>query len=262
MKRILIALALLAPPSTGGTLSDPADIMRRSVDANHSDLAAAAEFDHFERHQTPDGSKTYAVTMMNGSPYQCLVAVNDQPLSNDDRRREEQKKEAARVAREREDPDERARRLAKYDRERRRNRVLLDQVTQAFDFSREGDQTVDGVDAYVVRATPRQNYQPPSLEAEVLTGVESRFWIERSSFHWIKVEATVIRPVSIVAFLARVEPGTQLTLEQTQVSPGVWFPKRFLMRTRARLLLMFKQRTQLDATYFGYQRIERTPRQP
>jgi hypothetical protein len=260
MKRILVALVLLAPPSTSGTVSDPADIMRRSIEANHSDLTAATEFDHFERRQTPDGSKTYAVTMMNGSPYQCLVAVNDQPLSSDDQRREEQKKDAARAAREREAPDDRTKRIAKYERERRRNRVLLDQLAQAFDFTREPDQMVDGVEAYVVRATPRRNYQPPSLEAEVLTGVESRFWIEQSSFHWIKVEATVVRPVSIAAFLARVEPGTQFTLEQAQVSPGVWFPKRFLMRTRARLLLMFRQRTQLDATYYGYRRVEQARR--
>ena len=254
MKRILVALALLTPSATSVTVSDPSDIMRRSIAANHLDLAAATEFDYVERRQTTEGSKTYAVTMLNGSPYQCLVAVNDQPLSNDDRLREEKKKDAARAARAREDPDERATRLAKYERERRRNRTLLDQVAQAFDLAREADQTIDGVGAYVLRATPRQSYQPPSLEAAVLTGVESRFWIERSSFHWIKVEATVVRPVSIAAFVARVEPGTQFTLEQSEIAPGMWLPKRFLMRTRARILFLFKQRTQLDATYFGYRR--------
>ena len=255
MKKLLIVLTLLTPTPATVDVSDANDIMQRSVAANHRDLAASVEFDHNERHQTPDGSKTYAVTMMVGSPYQCLVALNDRPLADDELRREEQKKDAARMAREREDPDERARRLSKYERERKRNRVLLDQVTQAFQFAREADQTVNGVGAYVVKATPRADYRPPSIEAEVLTGVESRFWIEQSSFHWVKVEATVVRPVAIAAFLARVEPGTQFALEQSEVAPGMWAPKRFLMRTRARILFMFKQRTQLDATYYGYQRV-------
>jgi hypothetical protein len=254
MKRILVVLALLAPSPPSAPPSDPSDIMRRSIAANHRDLSAAMDFDYSERRQTPEGSKTYAVTMLNGSPYQGLVAINDKPLSNEDRLREDKKKDAARVSREREDPGERAVRLAKYERERRRNRTLLDQVGQAFNVAREANQTIDGVEAYVLKATPRPDYRPPSLEAEVLTGVESRFWIEQSSFHWVKVEATVVRPVSIAAFVAKVEPGTQFMLEQTEVGPGMWLPKRFLMRTRARILFMFKQHTQLDATYFGYQR--------
>jgi hypothetical protein len=192
---------------------------------------------------------------MVGSPYRHLIALNDQPLPAEDRHREEQKKDAARMSRERETPEERARRLEKYERDRKRNLFLLEQMAQAFDLVREGDQAIDGVDAYVVRATPRRDYRPPSLEAQVLTGVESRFWIEKSSFHWIRVEANVVRPVSIAAFLARVEPGTQFTLDQSRVEHDVWAPKRFQMRTRGRILFLFKQRTQVDATYFGYQRV-------
>jgi hypothetical protein len=44
----------------------------------------------------------------------------------------------------------------------------------------------------------------------VLTGMEGKLWIDEKTFQWVKVEATVIRPVSIEGFLAEVEPGYTL----------------------------------------------------
>ena len=249
MKLAAIAL-LLAVPAISPLGAD--DIMRSAAAVTGRDLTAVTRFDHTERRQTPDGSKTYAMTMMEGSPYGQLIAVNDQPLSDDDRTREEEKMKTARTSRERESPSERARRVAGYDEDRERDRMLLEQMSQAFEFTRERDDRVDGFDAYVVRATPKAGDRPPNRNAAVLRGVESRFWVDQTSFHWIKVEASVVRPVSIAGFLASVEPGTQFTLEQTPVTGETWAPKHFVMRTRGRLLLLFNKRAQLDTMFFGY----------
>jgi hypothetical protein len=253
---------LLAAPSINLAVPDVGDMIRQSVAANQRNLATAADFDHRERVLSHDGTRTYTVTMMLGTPYRRLTAINDQQLSDDERQREQQKQDAARAERERETPDERARRLDKNEKDRRRNRQLLDQLPQAFDFALEGEQRVGNFDAYVLRATPRRDFQPSSLEATVLTGMEGRFWLERQSFQWIKVEAAVTRPVTIQSFLAKMEPGTQFTLEQQPAAPGVWLPARFTMRTRGRILLLFKQRTQIDTTFFDYQRAERLAHSP
>jgi hypothetical protein len=252
MKRAAVALLLAVPVSN---TFDADTIMRAAVVANARDLAAAAQFDHVERRQTPDGSKTYAVTLIEGSPYSQLVAVDDQPLPEEDRAREEQKMKATRASRARESASERQRRLADYAEERDRTRLLLTQMTDAFEFSRERDDRIDNFDAYVVRANPRPTYRPPSREAAVLRGVESRFWVEQNSMRWIRIEASVVRPVSIASFLASVEPGTQFTLEQSPVGDDIWAPKHFVMRARGRLLLLFNKRAQLDMTYFGYRRL-------
>jgi hypothetical protein len=262
MKRILVALALLAAPAANMAAPDVSEIIRQSVAANHRNLSASVDFDHCERVITRDGTRTYDVTMIVGTPYERLTEVNGQPLSNDETEHERQKQDAARVARERESPDERATRLAKHEKERRRNGLILDQVPQAFDFALESEQKIGRFDAYVLRATPRHDYQPPTLEAQVLTGMEGRFWIERDSFQWIKAEAAVVRPVSIASFLARVDPGTQFTLEQSPVASDVWMPAHFTMRTRGRILFLLKQRTQIDATYYDYRRAEPPGRVP
>jgi hypothetical protein len=262
MKRILVAIALLAAPSVNLATPDVSEIIRQSVAANHRNLLASADFDHCERVINRDGTKTYDVTMVLGTPYQRLTEINGQPLSDGEQQREKQKLDAARAARERESAEERATRLGKDDKDRRRNRLLLDQLPEAFTFTLEGEQKVGRFDAYVLRATPRRDYQPPTLESQVLTGMEGRFWIERNSFQWIKAEAAVVRPVSIASFLARVDPGTQFTLEQTPVNPDsdVWMPAHFSMRTRGRVLFLLKQRTQVDATYYDYRRAERFAR--
>jgi hypothetical protein len=259
MKRVLAALALLATPAINIASPDVPEIVRQSVVANHRNLAASLDFDHCERVLTHDGTKTYAVTMMVGTPYQRLLEINGQPLSNEDKQREQQKQDAARFARERETPGERTTRLEKHEKDRRRNRLLLDQLPLAFDYSIEGEQTIGRYDAYVLHATPKRDYQPPTLEAQVLMGMEGRFWIERNTFQWIKAEAAVVRPVSIVSFLARIEPGTQFTLEQSPVGSDVWMPAHFTMRTRGRVLFLLKQRMQMDATYFDYRRADRAP---
>jgi hypothetical protein len=172
MKRVLAALALLATPAINIASPDVSEIVRQSVVANHRNLAASLDFDHCERVLTHDGTKTYAVTMMVGTPYQRLLEINGQPLSNEDKQREQQKQDAARFARERETPGERTTRLEKHEKDRRRNRLLLDQLPLAFDYSIEGEQTIGRYDAYVLHATPKRDYQPPTLEAQVLMGMD------------------------------------------------------------------------------------------
>jgi hypothetical protein len=263
MKHILVAsaLAVVVATATGAVAPDASDIVRKSVDAMHRDWVAAADFDHCETDVTKDGTKTYAVTTIFGSPYSRLTAVNGQPLADDERQRELQKEGAARMARQSEAQDVRARRLQENAAQTRRNRLLFEQVPQAFDFTSEKTEPIDGLNAYVVRASPKRDYRPPSGEAEVLRGMEGRLWIEQNSLRWVKVEATVIRSVEIAGLLARVEPGTQLLLEQRPVSSDVWLPTRFSMRTRARILLLLRQRTQVDESYFDYRRVERSGQQ-
>jgi hypothetical protein len=250
---MLVASAAL---QTSPAIPAAEEIIQKSIAATHQNWAVAAQFDRCERDVTGAGTKTYAVTMLLGSPYSRLTAVDDKPLSERERQQEQDSAEVARTARSTEAPGERARRVEKYERQIRRNRLLLEQLPYAFDFTSEGTQTSDGFDAYVIRATPKREYRPTSNEAEVLTGMEGRLWIEQHSFQWIKVEATVVHPVSIESFVASVEPGTRFFLAQRPAAAGVWLPTHFTMRTRARFLFVFRQRTDVDETYFDYRRID------
>jgi len=60
---------------------DAAEIIRQSAEANDRDWTAAPGFDNSERDRTKDGDKTHAVTMLDGSPYERLIAVDGHDLS-------------------------------------------------------------------------------------------------------------------------------------------------------------------------------------
>jgi hypothetical protein len=135
--------------------------------------------------------------------------------------------------------------------------LLIDEMTKAFNVKLVGEQKSGPFDVYVLKATPNPDYQPPTKETKVLTGMQGEIWIDKQTFQWVKVEAEVIHPVSIVGFLARVEPGTRWELEKMPVEPGIWLPKHFAMKSRARLFMFYTSKNEEDETYFDYQKVVR-----
>jgi hypothetical protein len=91
---------------------------------------------------------------------------------------------------------------------------LLEQLPDAMNFTFSGREVVDSHQVEVFEATPHPNYVPKSTETEVLTRLKGKLWIDESSFRWVKIQAEVVKPVSIVGFLARVEPRTQFELQE------------------------------------------------
>jgi hypothetical protein len=232
---------------------DVATIIKRSVEVGNADWEAAPQYDHFERDLQPDGStKTYKVMMILGSDYQRLVAVNGKPLTPQDQAAEQEKLEQAIAQRQSESEEQRARRVSRYEKERKRDHLLMEQLTVAFDFKLLGEQKLGPYDVYALRATPRPGYQPPNIETKVLTGMRGKLWIDKQTYQWVKVEAEVVHPVSIVGFLAQVQPGTRFELEKMPVDNGIWLPKHFSMKARAKILFFFSHNTQDDETYFDY----------
>jgi hypothetical protein len=197
--------------------------------------------------------------MIMGSPYERLVAVNGEPLSPEEQQQEQRKMEQVIAARRKETPRQRAQRIARYERDRKRDHVLMQQLTDAFNFTLQGTQKLGPYEVYCLKATPRPGYQPPNLQSRVLTGMEGQLWIDTKSYQWVKVEATVIHPVSIEGFLARVEPGTRFELENTRVDEGLWLPKHFAMKANAKIVLLFNHHEQQDQTFSDYRKGEPTP---
>jgi hypothetical protein len=265
MNRVLLVVCALfgtlfaASASQAGPQCDAATVIQRSVQANAEDWNAARQYDYFERDGDPKGgSKTYEVLMILGSPYQRLVAVNGEPLPPELQAKEERKLQAAILQRKEESPQERDRRIAKYEQERKRDHLLPDQMTKALDFQVVGEQQLGSSEVCVLKATPHPGFEPSSREAKVLTGMEGTLWIDTKTFQWVKVEAYVIHPVSIEGFLARVDPGTRFELEKMPVADNIRLLKHFEMKSQAKILFFFTRKTQANETYYGYHKATST----
>jgi hypothetical protein len=178
--------------------------------------------------QDVDVSKTILV---NGIPFEQLVEHNGQPLSAEEERK--QKEDLDKLKRE--TPAQRAGRLRK---EADENTSLIGQVPKAFDFQLAGEDVVEGRPAYVLQATPHPGYQAQGKYGKMFSRVKGRLWVDKQDLGWIKVDAQVIQPFSMGFFLARVQPGSHITMEQTRVDDGMWMPKLIQVRAAAKIFFL------------------------
>src|SRR5690348_2302443 len=189
-KRKLIVLTVLLSWSIClSAQEDAATIIKKSAEANDRDWAAAPQFDDSERDIDKNGDRTYEVTMLFGSPYQRLIALNGHDLSPAKQKDEQRKYEQAVNDRQHESSDKRSQRIAKYEADRKRDYTLIQQMIVAFDFSLLSEETLTDRQVYVLKATPKVGYRPPNRDSAVLTGMEGTLWIDRDTYQWVKVQA-------------------------------------------------------------------------
>jgi len=246
-----VILALAATPS-------PDEIIRKSVAATKSDWAQASKYTYLERdveskRHDPRVAKTYRVLMIDGSPYNLATAINDRPLSPDEKAVEQRKLQREIEKRQHESARERERRIAKYRRDTERDHQMLQEMIGAFQFQLAGEAQVDGYNCWVLDAEPKPGYEPSDHEGRVLKGMKGRLWIDKATDQWVKVHAEVVKPVSFFGFLAKVGPGTEIDLRQAPVADDVWMPKALNVSVRASALGLFSENSDESDTYRDYQ---------
>lgn len=232
--------------------TDVKTIMQRSVEAEKADWSAAPRYSYNETDRENASSKTYEIRMIGGSPYEYLIAIDGSPLPPDQQKREQKKLDQVISERKSQSEEQTDKRIEEYNKERQRDHSILLELMEAFDFTLIGDEKLNKREVYLINATPRKGYQPRNAEDKVLTGMQGRLWIDKETFQWVKVTATVIHPVSIVGFVARVEPGTYFELEKTAVNNGVWLPTHFSMMSHAKIMGFWKHRRQENDTFSNY----------
>jgi hypothetical protein len=129
---------------------------------------------------------------------------------------------------------------------------MLKEMVDAFDFHLTGEANIDGHACWVFDAQPKPGYQPKTRETKVLSGMQGKLWIEKSQYQWVRVEAEVMRPVSLYGIIAKVGPGTHFFLEQAPVAGNLWLPKHFSVKVNASALGFINENSSDDETYRDY----------
>ena len=258
----LVVLAACAAIGAAGAARqqkppDANEIVRRSVAAIEADWSQAPNYSFVQRgveskHDAAPTVKTYEVLMIDGSPYNRLIAVNDKTLSSGEQAEEGRKLVAEIDRREHESNRERTRRVAKYVKERNQDHTMIREMVDAFDFQIVGEETIDGHDCWVLDAKPKPGYRPTNRETKVLAGMQGKLWVEKTHDQWVRVQAEVMKPVNFYGFIAKVGPGTRFLLEQEQVHDNLWLPKRFSVHVSASTFGFINQNSNDDETYENY----------
>jgi hypothetical protein len=259
-------VALIALSTALSFAQDPRQIVLRSLELDSRNERIARNYTFLTRTETRqvDGQGrlkqrrvlTYDVTLLEGSPYQRLIARDDKPLSPAEERKEEEKLRKSIEQRRKETPDQRARRLADWEKKRRQDHEPLLEIPDAFELRIAGDERVDGKDAWIIDATPRPGFRSKSRLARLFPKFKGRLWIDKQDSVWVKVEAEALDSISIGLFLARLQKGARMTFEQTRVNDEVWLPKRVTVALAARVLLLKSFRAEVEATYMNYRKFQ------
>jgi len=257
--RILGSVILTA----GAALAQNAqDIVQKSVERDWTDYSSRKDYTYQERLEIreygSDGnlnkkrSETNEVLVLEGRPYDRLVARDGRPLNEKDARKEQEKLDRESEKRRSESPAERA----KIEKDRAAQRKFIREVPQAFQFRLDGVDKISGQPVWVIDATPKPGFKPVESQAKLFAKVHAKVWIDQATYHWVKVDAQALDTLSFGLGLLRVAPGGTLHFEQTRVNDEIWLPSLTQVRADARLALLKKLRAEIDFTYHDYKKFQ------
>jgi hypothetical protein len=101
---------------------------------------------------------------------------------------------------------------------------------------------------------PNPKWVPPNTEAQALTGLEGRVWIDAKTRNVVRMEGTIFRGVNFGwGMLAHIYPGGKLVLNQTDAGGNRWIFTDFSMQLSVRALMVKTLNIHSTAKASGFQ---------
>jgi hypothetical protein len=101
---------------------------------------------------------------------------------------------------------------------------------------------------------PNPKFNPPNTEAQALTGLEGRVWIDAKTRYVVRMEGTITRGVNFGwGMLAHIYPGGKLVLDQANAGGNRWIFTDFFMQLNVRALMVKTLNIRSSAKASGYQ---------
>lgn len=251
-------------PTTLPPTSDPKEIVRRAMEMDQRNFELARNYTYQEhrvlkaldRHgkEKHKQIETYDWTILYGEPYSRLIQKDDKPLKPKGEEKEQEKVDKFIAKRKNETPEERKKRLAKEEKERREDRAFAKEVVSAYDFRIIGEEQFAGRDVYEIDAIPRKDFHPTQPHADILPKLKGRVWIDKQDYGWAKIQAETIDTISWGLFLLRIHKGSQVTLEQTRVNNEIWLPSKLAVTGGARVGLLVNADVDMQSDYSNYKK--------
>jgi hypothetical protein len=113
-----------------------------------------------------------------------------------------------------------------------------------------------GAREVVIDYKPNPKFNPPNTEAEALTGLEGRIWIDAKSHYLVRMEGTISRSVNFGwGMLAHIYPGGKLALSQASIGENRWIFTYFSMKLSVRALMLKTVNVRTESTASDFQQL-------
>lgn len=96
-----------------------------------------------------------------------------------------------------------------------------------------------GAPEIVLDYAPNPKWNPPNTEAQALTGLKGRAWIDAKTHYVVRMDGTIFRSVNFGwGMLAHIYPGGKVVMNQTNVGGNRWIFTDFSMELTVRALMV------------------------
>ena len=243
---------------------DARDIVRRSVELDQINWQRMADYTwtgrstehHFDsRHRvTSERREAWETVILDGQPYQRMLEREGRPLSPAEQKKQQERLDKTTARLQNETPAQKQRRADDYQKMRRRERAFLLEIPDAYDFKLEGSGQIDGREVWIVSGAPKPGYRAKSRDGAALLKIRGKMWIEKAGYQWARIEATTTGTISFGWFLAWLNPGAKLVIEQTRINDEVWLPKREYLSGSGRIGLVKRVAEDQEITWSDYKK--------
>jgi hypothetical protein len=241
-------------PQNHASVLDARQIVGLSIAATERSWQARDHYIYMERNEDrrldslgqvkSENVEVARMILVNGARFEQLMEHNGQLPSAAEQRKNDEDLDKLKH----ETPAEQTARLRKEQ----ENKSFLRDLLEAFDFRLIGEEVVGDKPAYVLQATPHPGYHAHGKYGKLLSNVEGKLWVDKQDFGWIKVDGQVTQSFSMGLFVARVQRGSHIILEQACIGDAVWVPKRLEVRASARILFLKSLDMDRILTYSDY----------
>ncbi|HEV2398129.1 MAG TPA: hypothetical protein VGS27_14380 [Candidatus Sulfotelmatobacter sp.] len=236
----------------------PGDLVRQTV---AQEVAAANKTDpkHIfrSRRQTPKGSQTHIYVETNDALAGMLVAVNDQPISE-----QQEQQEQGHLAWLVSNPDQVRKKHAREKEDEDRSLRIVRALPDAFRFEYAGLENGDsemgkpGDQLVRLKFTPNPAFSPPTRVEQVLEGMQGYLVIDATARRLARIDGTLFRDVNFGwGLIGHLDKGGRFVVQQADVGDGCWEVTSMTLRITGKIL-MFKGITMSsDETFSNFQRV-------
>jgi hypothetical protein len=198
---------------------NPQELVRHAVTnevkAGHDDVSLMFRV----RRQTPKtGVQTREYVETAEGTAGMLVVVNDQPISA-----EQRQQEFARLEQLLHNPAELRKKQKQQKEDSERVNRMVQTLPDAFRYQYEGTVKVNGLELVRLRFEPNPDFEPPSREQQVFTGMNGFLLIEPHKARIARIDGTLFKDVGFGwGILGHLDRGGRFVVVQGPVADGYW----------------------------------------
>lgn len=241
--RIVPLLILAFTPAfaaTGGSAANSPQgdaLVKRALAAEVSDAENPPQPMRYKlRKSTPNLATTKEIFETKDGAVARLVAINDRPLNPDDEQQEQ-----ARLDELIRDPSRQRHRKQTQSADTNRALKILRLLPEAFKFNYAGSEIGPSGRVEKFDFEPNPQFNPPDLEAQVLTAMKGQLWIDASHERVVRLKGHLQEDVDFGwGILGRLNKGGWIEMEQADVGDHQWRMIHFKMNMSGRVVFKSK----------------------